>query len=179
MPVNLGNWEEYYAAFSKVCSSEITEIVEAGATAAVVKLDQITRDKLPPPPRQRKQPFKTDKQRRWWWATMHKKARGQSRALPGWQARYSNGQLEISGAYRRTGSLVQSFTYKVSTSGSTTRARYGTNRKHAAWVVDEKRQSFYHKGNWTPLQQLARDNTPVLVQTFADTTLKEIERRLS
>lgn len=178
MTINLGEWNDYYKAFSKLLDADITEVVEMGAKAAAVKLDSIVRDTLPPAPRKRKQPFKTDKQRRWWWATMRAKALGQSRALPGWVASYRDGKLEISGAYKRTGGLVQSMTYRVSTQGKTTTARYGTNRKYAQWVVDENKQARYHKGNWKTLQVLARNNAPALVNAFNDKVMSEIERRL-
>lgn len=184
MTYSLARWDIFKDALDKLLVEDRKTVVEKAAQAAMVVLDEAVRNQLPPPVRKQSQSQHwTAKQRRWWWATMRAKALGTSRALPGWKASFveTNGrkQLKLSGSYRRTGTLVKSMTYAVSTSGSTTTAKYGTNRKYARYVVDEERQAKYHEGNWPTLQAITRRELPRLQTAFSERLTQEINQRLS
>jgi hypothetical protein len=91
--------------------------------------------------------------------------------------------LQISGAYKRTGTGVKSLTYRV-TSGNNgkrpfARAEYGTNKGYMRYVMDADDQALYHKNNWPVLQTLLSASTDKLVKTFANTVNREIDRRLT
>lgn len=156
------------------------QAITAGAERAGAKLDELVRTTLPPPrPSSGPSPLVTDKQRRWWWATMHAKARGKSRALPGWKAVYKrvDGRktLVISGGYRRTGKLVQSFTWQTVAMKGGAEVRYGTNRAYAPYVVGDpddpdkrRRQARIHQGNWQPLILIAQQGEGQIAQAFID-----------
>jgi hypothetical protein len=181
--LDLTEWDNFYNAIGGVLKEDLPEILEAGATAAVIEYDAIIKNKVPPPVRTRKQPFKTAKQRGWWWATMHAKAKGEkTKALPGWWARYEivdgKKELVIGGAYKRTGKLTQSLTYRVTKGTGSARAVYGTNYKGARYVIGESDQSRYHKGNWITLEGQLQDNAPEIVRAGADGIMKAIDGRL-
>lgn len=180
--LQLAEWDALMKDIRRLVEEEQKIILRRAVTEVGVQVDEIARNDMPPEVRQRGvAKYWTPRQRRWWWATMHKKASGESRALPGWKAVYRvvNGvkRLEISGAYRRTGTLVKSLTYQVDQpSASQTLLRYGTNRTYAPYVIDEKRQSRYHEGNWPTLQGIVRDHLPKLQKTFADKVFEEVNK---
>ena len=162
---------------------DLPVVMRFAGQRAGAAFDHDVRTALPPPVRrQPAAPYWTAKQRRWWWGTMHAKAQGRSQELPGWKAAYKkvNGRkaLVISGAYKRTGTLVKSLAYEVRQTPTMTEIIYGTNRAYAKYVIDATDQATYHKGNWRTLQALARDSKAHVVQVFDETINAEIERRI-
>lgn len=186
--LNLAEWDEFSKALLDTLAGDgLIEIMEYATKRAVIRFDQIVRDTLPPKQIKREaSPYWTPRQLRWWWATMHAKALGRSRALPGWKAEYEiiDGRrvLVISGAYKRTGTLIKSMSYEI-TSGYKdgfvyARANYGTNRPYAKWVVDEENQSEYHKGNWQTLQGFIPIARQPVIDEFTTTLTEGIQKRL-
>lgn len=161
-----------------------TSVLRMAAEDAAIVIDEAARRRYPPQPRARSQSqFWTEKQQRWWWATMHAKAQGKSRALPGWRARYVHRdgvkRLEISGAYRRTGVGVQSLSYRIKAMPDSATIHYGTNRAYMRYVIDRDRQAKYHAGNWTPLQDIVESAMEKATETFMETLTTEIRRRIT
>ena len=64
--------------------------------------------------------------------------------------------------YPRTGFLGRSVTSKANAEGSVVIVSIGTNAAHAPYVLDEVRQSHYHRGNWTPMRTNLIDNIDFL-----------------
>ena len=54
----------------------------------------------------------------------------------------------ISVPYVRTGKLGQSWTWKITETGSGLRGVIGTNMKYVKWVQVESSQAMIHRGNW-------------------------------
>lgn len=184
MTVDLGQWDTFKADLEKLIETEQAAVIRIAAETAGVKLDEIVRNELPPEPRKKSvAQHWTPRQVRWWWATMAKKAQGQSRALPGWKAAYrtvdNKKTLVISGAHKRTGTLVKSLTYQVDQQGRNTTLRYGTNNQAARYTIDKENQSRYHKGNWKTLQDLVEKNMDAVQGAFADRLTKEAKERLN
>jgi hypothetical protein len=180
--LDLTEWDDFYQAISGVLDEDLPDVLEAGATAAVIEYDAIIKNKVPPPVRKQAQPFKTAKQRAWWWATMNAKAKGEkTKALPGWWARYEivdgKKELVIGGAYKRTGKLTQSLTYRVTRTNHGAKAVYGTNYKGAKYVIGDE-QSRYHKGNWITLGGELQSSAPEIIRAGADGIMKAIDGRL-
>jgi len=181
---------EAMARLRSFANGTYMQAIQAGGDRAGVKLDELARTALPPSTQSSKpSPLRTKKQIRWWWATMHAKAKGKSRALPGWKAVYKkvNGRkvLIISGGYRRTGKLVQSLTWETRTISRGVEVRYGTNRAYAPYVIGDpddpnkdKRQAQIHQGNWTPLHQIALQNLDALADEFIAGSTAEARRLL-
>lgn len=188
--LDLTQWEHFKARMEEagiLGGEQAKNLVKEATTAAVVALDREVRKTLPPPQIKKKAAdFWTDKQFRWWWATMRAKALGKSRALPGWDAHYEieDGRkvLVIDGAYKRTGTLIKTLTYKVETgikdNVAFARATYGTNRPYAKWVIDEDDQAEYHKGNWQTLQGFLRVAREPIMKEFGRVLTQEIRKRL-
>lgn len=167
----------------RLLGSDLPAVMNKAGQRAGARFDEYVRETLPPPVRtQAAAPYWTAKQRRWWWGTMHRKARGQSKELPGWKASYKiiDGRktLVLSGHYKRTGTLVKSLTYEVRQTKSATEVVYGSNRAYAKYVLDNEDQATYHKGNWRTLQDMAQDAAPRVVETFDDTIQAELNRRM-
>lgn len=147
--------------------------------AAGAKMEELVSQTLPPPVR--KLPvakYWTEKQKRWWWATMHEVAQGR-RQMHGWKASYRriDGRkvLVIQGGYRRTGRLVRSLNSQiVDSSEKGVTVAYGTQTIYSRWVLDEEKQSKYHVGNWTTLQELAKKFSPKVRKAFKDSLDKKI-----
>ena len=180
--IDTRQWEQVRRLMTQVMTTDAKAIMDKGGQAAGATFDQAVRSELPPPVRrQAAAPYWTDKQRRWWWGTMHAKARGQSKALPGWKAVYRRVEgrktLVISGAYRRTNTLVRSLTYAVTSTASAVSVTYGTNRLYAKYVLDRTDQAQYHKGNWKTLQQFAEDQQDAVRVAFESAAGAEFEKR--
>ena len=185
--IDLTEWHAFQRELKRVTQDGVPGILRAGANRAGAKFDGIVRSELPPTPRPLHQAQHwTAKQRAWWWGTMHAKAQGRSKALPGWRAVYKKVRvpgtkrvrkvLVISGSYRRTGTMVRSLTYDVVQTADATEVRYGTNTLYAKWVIDEVNQAQYHKGNWKTLQQFAAENEEPVRAAFAEGAFEEIDR---
>lgn len=180
--LDLSDWEAHRRKLERFAQREQQIIVREAAELAGAAFDEVVRSELPPPRRPMRQaPFWTAKQRRWWWGTMHAKAQG-SKALPGWKAAYKirdgRKMLVISGFYRRTGTLVKSLTYEVRQRWPDTDVVYGTNRAYARYVIDQRDQARYHKGNWKTLQQFATDGAVRVRRAFEVGIERGISRRL-
>jgi hypothetical protein len=185
--IDLSQWNDLHKQLQKLLVDDQQAIVNTVATNTVVLFDKIARDVLPPPiSRKRASPYWTEKQRRWWWATLRAKALGKSRALPGWNAKYveRGGRmvLVISGAYKRTGTLVKSLGYRV-TSGQSgnkayAKADYGTNRTYAPYVIGMAKQSAYHRDNWQTLEALLSASSNRLEQRAMSSLWDEIRKRV-
>ncbi|GIV82073.1 MAG: hypothetical protein KatS3mg051_1427 [Anaerolineae bacterium] len=181
--IDFSEWQEHQRRLAQFAQREQLAVLREAAELAGAAFDEVVRSELPPPRRPLPQaPHWTARQRRWWWATMHAKAQGRSKALPGWKATYriveGRKTLVISGFYRRTGKLVQSLTYEVRQSGANTDVVYGTNRAYAAYVIDRDRQAQYHAGNWKTLQQFATEATARVRQAFIAGIERGVARRL-
>lgn len=181
--IDLGSWEEHRRRLEQFARRDQQAILREAGELAGAAFDEAVRSELPPPRRPLPQaPHWTARQRRWWWATMHAKAQGRSKALPGWRAVYQQREgrrvLVISGFYRRTGTLVKSLTYTVRQRGLDTDVVYGTNRAYAQYVIDMDRQANYHRGNWATLQQIAVDAAPRVRRAFAVGIERGVARRL-
>lgn len=178
------DWQEVRRLMTRLIKQDAKAIMERGGQAAGAGFDQAVRSTLPPPVRrQAAAPYWTDKQKRWWWGTMHRKASGQSRELPGWKAVYRRIEgrkvLVLSGGYRRTNSLVRSLTYAVKATATEVIIAYGTNRVYAKWVIDRANQAEYHKGNWKTLQEFAEEHETAVRTAFEQAAGAEFERRWS
>jgi len=184
LTLDTSQFHETMAQLKKITGEERLQVFEVMARAAGVELDGIARATLPPEPSGKSQSqFWTKKQRRWWWATMHAKAEGRTRLLPGWKATYKRisgvKRLVISGSYRRTGLGVRSLTYDtVRRGGNEVLLRYGTNTKYMRYVIDEEEQAKYHEGTWKTLQEIIRRNIDILSEVAAEAGAREIDRRL-
>jgi hypothetical protein len=67
--------------------------------------------------------------------------------------------------YRRTGLLGRSITSDIRDLSATgVSAVIGTNTTYAPYVIDRVKQSHYHKGNWTPLQDDIERNLPAITE---------------
>jgi hypothetical protein len=189
--LDLSAWVDFKRDLATYLESGMPDALIAGGERAGAKLDELVRTTLPPPKQSSTpSPIHTAKQRRWWWATMHAKARGDSRALPGWKAVYKRidgvKTLVISGGYKRTGKLMQSMTWEVRTQGLNVTVLYGTNRAYGAYVVGDpndpdtrRRQALIHQSNWTPLVMIARQNVDVLAEAVIDGAYPVIRKHLS
>jgi hypothetical protein len=171
--INLADQKALSADLKRYAQHDQQKFMRKAAEQAGVTLDDFVKDRLPPPVRRLKVASHwTKKQRGWWWATMAAKADGRSNALPGWRARWRKVRgvktLVISGGYKRTGLMVRALDFDVEQTAAVTTVRYGTNIKHAKWVIDLDNQSKYHAGNWPTLQVLAQQAAPLVRQTFAD-----------
>ena len=72
--------------------------------------------------------------------------------------------------YRRTGQLGRSITSGIqSVSERDVTVSIGTNLSYAPYVIDRVRQSHYHRGNWTPLQDDMEKGFPKIRQKALDT----------
>lgn len=181
--IDLGEWRAHQRKLEQFAQRDQQAILREAAELAGATFDEVVRSELPPPRRPQPQaPHWTDKQRRWWWGTMHAKAQGKSKALPGWKAAYKKKDgrkvLVLSGFYRRTGTLIKSLTYEVRQSGPNTDVVYGTNRDYAQYVIDRNRQAQYHRGNWKTLQQFAVEAAPRVRQAFSTGIDRGVSRRL-
>lgn len=81
--------------------------------------------------------------------------------------------------YSRTGTLARSITSEARlVDPAVVETAIGTNLRYAPLVIDEARQSHYHKGTWKTLQADLRDNTDrlnaVTVKTFLDEIVKAL-----
>lgn len=186
---DLREWKDFYADLMRHLQGGYVGALQAGGDRAGLKLDELVRTTLPPAKQSSGPNLHTDKQRRWWWATMHAKAKGKSRALPGWKAVYrvveGRKTLVISGHYKRTGKLMQSMTWETLVQGDTVTVRYGTNRVYGPFVVGDpeeadrnKRQAVIHRGNWTPLHVIAQQHLPAINDEFIAGATEVIRRDL-
>lgn len=177
-------WTEVKALMTRLVTTDAQAIMQAGAEAAGATFDGLVRSDLPPPVRRRGvAAYWTAKQRAWWWGTMRAKALGRSHALPGWKAAYRRIEgrktLVISGAYRRSNTLVRTLSYTVKATDREATVTYGTNTLYARWVLDRVDQSLYHKGNWKTLQDMAADHEQTVRAAFEKAARAEFERRWS
>jgi hypothetical protein len=166
---DLSEWRDFQAQLKSLGTAGL-DIAHQAAELTAATLDQKARETLPPPPRRLPQArLWTEKQRRWWWGTMSRAADGRGQPPWGWRARRDEaGRLQISGAYRRTGTLVKSLAWEARRDKSGTTIRYGTNRVYARYVIDEEQQAEYHRGNWPTLQALVNRHAPTLHRFFGE-----------
>ena len=59
---------------------------------------------------------------------------------------FRSGVIQV--PYVRTGKLGQSWTWRITTTGSGLRGQVGTNLKYAPWVQSSESQARIHQGNW-------------------------------
>lgn len=183
--VDLSDFRAFDKDLRQLVQRDQIAVLRVGATQVGVSMDDIARGEYPPEVRkQAAAPYWTKKQTRWWWATMHAKAQGKSKALPGWKAAYrkvhGRKTLVLSGGYKRTGTLVRTLLYVVEDIPNGVQTVYGTNRKYAKYVIgNDDDQATYHKGNWAQLSALARQHATALQRVFEQAVMNEINRRLS
>ena len=113
-------------AFSRLGTAHMQQVLRPPMEASLLSLQDALTDY--PPPSTGKVRFKTAKQRRYFfWAV-------------------SNGVIQV--PYVRTGKLGQSWTWKITTTGSGLRGEVGTNLPSARWVQNVHSQARIHRGNW-------------------------------
>lgn len=79
---------------------------------------------------------------------------------------------------RRTGTLGRSITSDISDlSPEGVTIRTGTNVNYAPFVIDKYRQSRYHMGTWTPLQDDIERGQPVITQAANAAFIRKIFNR--
>lgn len=181
--IDLTQLSRHNGQLAQLLGPDLPGIMRRGAERAGARFDGIVRTELPPPVRKLPQaPFWTAKQKRWWWGTMHRKALGKSKELPGWKAVYriveGRKTLVISGGYKRTGTLIKTLTYEVKQTAASTDVIYGSNRAYAKYVIDRADQATYHKGNWKTLQTFADESATAVVDAFDDSVQADIARRI-
>lgn len=175
--------DDFGKRFARLQGREQLAIMHMAADKVGVAFDQTVRGDLPPPVRRRPAArYWTIKQQRWWWATMHKKAQGKSQALPGWKAAYKKVEgrkkLVLSGAYKRTGTMIRTLAHRVEQTATATTVVYGTNRPYARYVIDREDQAKYHEGNWPTLQAKQEEFEPQARRIFEETVHQATERFL-
>ena len=113
-------------AFARFGTAHMQQVLRRPMEASLLSLQDVLTDY--PPKSTGKMRFKTAKQRRYFfWAVQ-------------------NGVIQV--PYVRTGKLGQSWTWKITTTGSGLRGQVGTNLKYAPWVQSSESQARIHQGNW-------------------------------
>ncbi len=81
--------------------------------------------------------------------------------------------------YRRTGQLGRSLISRAERAGNgLVVIQIGSNLTYAPLVIDQWRQSHYHRGTWTPLQTDLRRGLSQLQRVAVDEAVQHAERRL-
>ncbi len=113
-------------AFDRLGTAHMQQVLRRPMEASLLSLQDALTDY--PPPSTGKMVFKTARQRRYFfWAVQH-------------------GVISL--PYKRTGKLGQSWTWKITTTGSGLRGEVGTNLSYAPWVQRQGSQARIHRGNW-------------------------------
>jgi hypothetical protein len=112
--------------FNRMDHASVLKVLRPPMEASLLDLHDDLTDY--PPPSSGKTRFKTARQRRYFF----------------WALR--TGVIQV--PYVRTGKLGQSWTWKITTTGSGLRGEDGTNIPHAHWVQREESQARIHRGNW-------------------------------
>ncbi len=122
------NQSQLNKAFDRLGTAHMQQILRPPMEASLLSLQDVLTDSPGPPQRPYPKMLRTDKQRRWFfWALK---------------------QGVITVPYQRTGKLEQSWTWKVTATGSGLRGEIGTNMSYAHWVQRQGSQARIHKGNW-------------------------------
>ena len=114
-----------------------------------------------PPQSHKPMQWKSAKQRRWFFANLRE------------------GNIEV--PYRRGQSpgsekLGSSWNIRTENRGGNIKAIIGTPASYAPYVMDERRQAAYHKGNWKTIQSIAKDQANT-VKRFVEQSLERWARR--
>ena len=113
-------------AFDRLGTAHMQQVLRPPMAASLLSLQDVLTDYSPPSTG--KMTFKTARQRRYFfWAL-------------------KQGLIQV--PYQRTGKLGQSWTWKITTTGSGLRGEVGTNYKAAKWVQEQHSQARIHRGNW-------------------------------
>lgn len=113
-------------AFNRLGTAHMQQVLRRPMEASLLSLQDALTDY--PPPSTGKVTFKSAKQRRYFfWAL-------------------KEGLIQV--PYVRTGKLGQSWTWKVTVTGSGLRGEVGTNLSYAHWVQRQGSQARIHRGNW-------------------------------
>ena len=121
--VNQGQIDKLFSRFEH---GAVVQILRPPMEASLLSLQDALTDY--PPPSTGKARFKTARQRRYFF----------------WALRQGFIQLP----YHRTGKLGQSWTWRITVTGSGLRGQVGTNLRYAKWVQNEESQARIHRGNW-------------------------------
>jgi hypothetical protein len=82
--------------------------------------------------------------------------------------------------YRRSGQLGRSITSEPRiVAVGVVMVRAGSNLEYAPYVIDREMQSFYHRDNWSTVQDDVERAVPELSAVAVKTVVQEINRRLS
>ncbi len=115
-------------AFDRFGTAHMQQVLRPPMEASLLSLQDALTDYPGPPMRPYPKMLRTEKQRRYFfWAL-------------------KEGLIQV--PYHRTGKLGQSWTWKVTTTGSGLRGEVGTNMKYARWVQNQHSQARIHRGNW-------------------------------
>lgn len=113
-------------AFDRFGTAHMQQVLRPPMEASLLSLQDALTDY--PSPSTGKVRFKSAKQRRYFfWAL-------------------KQGVIQV--PYQRTGKLGQSWTWKVTETGSGLRGEVGTNMSYAHWVQRQGSQARIHRGNW-------------------------------
>ena len=115
-------------AFQRLGTSHMQQVLRRPMEASLLSLQDALTDYPGPPQRPYPKMLRTERQRRYFfWAL-------------------KNGVIQV--PYHRTGKLGQSWTWKITTTGSGLQGQVGTNMNYAHWVQRQGTQARIHRGNW-------------------------------
>lgn len=82
--------------------------------------------------------------------------------------------------YRRTGTLGKSILHSFPTviAPGVVETRVGSKLSYAPYVLDLEMESFYHRGNWTPIQTDVQQGIPKLEVIAVKAIIQEVNRRV-
>ncbi|RMG78722.1 MAG: hypothetical protein D6712_20850 [Chloroflexi bacterium] len=165
-------------------------LMRNAAGEAGIALEEVAKNEYPPERRPLPQAHTwTDAQRRFWWWVMHNLALDDGVRLPskvrqqfiGYSASYNaNGEIDIQGYYFRTNTLARSIASKMFSDQNKVRTLIGTAVDYARYVIGERdtEQSWYHRDNWIPLDELITQNLQLAADTFADRLYADFRREI-
>jgi len=182
--------QELIANIKQQLGEKSQALIEYGAARAGVYLESVARGEYPPERRPLKQSHTwTPKQRRFWWWVMHNLARDNGVRLPslvrqkfiGYKAAYTaDGRIDIQGFYYRTNGLPRSIASKAFVHQNKVRTIVGSDISYARFVIGDAQtqQHWYHRGNWTPLIDLVRDNLEGAAGEFLSAVVDRFEQNI-
>ena len=143
LQVNQGSVD---SLFRKLDRLDATRVLRAPMEESLQLLQDDLTDYPGPPQRPYPKMLRTDKQRRYFfWAL-------------------KQGIIQV--PYVRTGKLGQSWTYKITVTGSGLRGVVGTNLRYAQVVQAEDSQAMIHRGNWPTDAQVVHRRRDEIGQRF-------------
>lgn len=125
MQINQGSVDSLFRKLDRIAA---IEVLRAPMEASLLSLQADLTDYPPPPQRPYPKMLRTPKQRKYFFWALGK------------------GIIKV--PYTRTGKLGQSWTWKITETGTGLRGTVGTNMSYAKWVQNEESQAMIHRSNW-------------------------------